>query len=242
MTENIFCQAEEAIKDKEAKILIAISPDGCLWSEGLIGLAAGKLSEKYYRPVIVIANVGGNNYKASGRSIAEFNMIEAINSAAGFLTKYGGHPMACGFSLQGRDNLSGFCDLISKIAEDTLAGHDLLPTLAIDAEIELADINLDLMRLITQFSPFGQDNPQPVFSSRGLEIKEIMFMGSEGKHIKWRVNQAGGKPFSILMFSAPDNMRGFSIGDIIDVAYILDINQFNGRQEIQLKAIDIKKI
>ncbi|MFA4834069.1 MAG: single-stranded-DNA-specific exonuclease RecJ [Patescibacteria group bacterium] len=239
ITEEIMAEIEKKIATGEMdKIIIGVCPlreeeEREVWNEGVIGLVAGKLSDKYYRPVLVITK-GHEGYKGSGRSIPEFNIITALEESKEFLERYGGHPAACGFSLK-EGNLKKFTSKMKEIADIKLAGTDLRPKLEIEAELGLEEIDEDLVKDIEKFSPFGQDNPKPKFISRGAQIKDIVNMGIDGQHVKFRFNGLWA-----LAFGRSEEWKNFKIGDMVDLVYYIERNNFNGRSEVQLKLVDVK--
>jgi single-stranded-DNA-specific exonuclease len=220
------------------KIIIAVTPDEEVWNEGVIGLAAGKISERYYLPALVITK-NEEGYKGSGRSIEEFNIVEALEECSELLDKYGGHPAACGFSLK-EENLEKFKEKIAKIAERKLKGVNLTPKIKIEAEIGLDEISEELIAEVEKFAPFGQNNERPKFLSRGVKIVDIITMGIDGKHIKLRVKSEESRIISAIGFSQAEQWRDLRIGDKIDIVYYIEMNEFNGRSEAQLKIVDIK--
>ncbi len=239
ITEEIMAEVEAQI-NPEDKILIGVCPEDYeteAWKEGVIGLVAGKISDKYYRPALVITR-SENGMKGSGRSIEEFNLIRAIDEASEFLTRYGGHPAACGFSLL-PENLDGFVKKIKEIANMKLKGVELKPKIIIETEIGLEEINEELFGEIEKFGPFGNDNNRPVFVSKGTIVDKI-FMGAEGQHVKFKLKNEKSGLLSAIGFGQSENFKDFQIGDTIDIVYYLDLNEFNGRREIQLKILDSK--
>ncbi len=226
------------IKDK---IIIAVTPDEKIWNEGIVGLAAGRISSKYYLPVLVITK-NDEGYKGSGRSIGEFNIMEALEECSDLLDKYGGHPMACGFSLR-EENLEKFKKKIIKIAGRKLKGINLAPKINIEAEIGLNEVNEEFITAVERFAPFGQDNNQPKFMSRGVSIVDITTMGIDGKHIKLRITNDELRMTNIINavgFGQAEQWKDLRIGDIIDIVYYVEMNEFNGRSEAQIKIVDIK--
>jgi single-stranded-DNA-specific exonuclease len=178
-------------------------------------------------------------YKGSGRSIEEFNIVEALEECSELLDKYGGHPAACGFSLK-EENLEKFKEKIAKIAERKLKGVNLTPKIKIEAEIGLDEISEELIAEVEKFAPFGQNNERPKFLSRGVKIVDIITMGIDGKHIKLRVKSEESRIISAIGFSQAEQWRDLRIGDKIDIVYYIEMNEFNGRSEAQLKIVDIK--
>jgi single-stranded-DNA-specific exonuclease len=241
IVEQISSDFEQSAMDD--KIIIAVSPRDNIWNEGVIGLAAGKLSERYYRPALVITR-GEEGLKGSGRSIDEFNIMEAIEECAEFLEKYGGHPAACGFSLK-EENLEKFSDKIKKIAMAKLAEIDLKPKIIIEAELKLNSVDEELINSINQFAPFGEDNERPKFASFGAKIVDIFNMGADEQHIKIRIKDSetdSVKIISAIGFGQSEQWKELKISDIIDIVYYIEMNEFNGKRDAQLKIIDIKTI
>ncbi|PIR13396.1 single-stranded-DNA-specific exonuclease RecJ [Candidatus Falkowbacteria bacterium CG11_big_fil_rev_8_21_14_0_20_39_10] len=237
ITEEIVEEIENQIKqtqqDKE-KIIIAVSPEGKKWNEGVIGLVAGKICEKYYKPTLIITRAG-DVYKSSARSIDEFDIIEAIEECQEFLTKFGGHPRAAGLTVK-KENLEKFIDKFRRVANKKLKSVKFQPTLKIECEIDLKQADEDLIKELEKLEPFGQDNFRPNFVSKNVLIKDIMTMGTESQHVKFKINGMWA-----LAFGRAKEWQNFKIGDMIDVVYYLEMNEFNGRREAQLKVIDIKK-
>ncbi len=238
VTEEIMQEVEEQLKDqKEEKILIGISKKEQAWNEGVIGLVAGRITEKYYKPTLIIS-CAKDGWRGSGRSIEEFNLIKAIEKCKDVLSKYGGHRLACGFGVSDK-NLKLFVDKIRKIANKELKGVDLRPKLKIEAELNLEDITEDLVKEIENFAPFGQDNPRPMFLSRGVSIVDIMTMGLDNEHIKLKLRGRESRLIDALGFYQSERWKDLKIGDIIDIVYYLEMNNFNGYSTPQLKIIDI---
>lgn len=247
---------EEAVGEARAQIdqqfaagqkyfLAAISNQEKIWSEGIIGLVAGKICERYYRPTIVVTSTE-DGFKGSGRSIEEFNLIEAIEEVAqnvdGLVGKYGGHPMACGFSVDSREKLDRFVVELEKIASRKLSNLNLVPKIKIEQEIPFSSVKEDLLAEISLFSPFGQHNPQPKFVSRGLKILEVFYMGVDSQHVKFRLADDSGFNLWAISFGGSSDYKQCEVGDFVDLAYFAEWNEFNGRREIQLKIIDLQKI
>lgn len=260
ITEDIMTRVEAEINaDKLPLMIIAWPPEGEAWNEGVIGLVAGRIAEKYYRPTLIITRLAEQNdagdpgFKGSGRSIEDFNLIAAVEKCGSYLHKYGGHPMACGFSLWGEKNLEAFKGELLVEAASSLQADRLFPKLKVEAELSLADINLELAEQLESLAPFGQNNPQPRLASYDLRLDDIVLMGFNGQHIKFRLSAVNdrvisdGKNFSnstravwALAFGAAEEYKKYCVGDRVDLVYSLNINEFNGRREVQLKIIDIR--
>jgi len=237
-TEEIAAQVEEQVKEED-KIIIGVCPKEInAWQEGVIGLVAGRLAEKYYKPCLIITKTE-DGYKGSGRSIPEFNLIAAIEAASEHLEKYGGHPSACGFSLK-EETLDGFRQAMAEAAVSLLAGVDLRPKLAIEAIVGLKDMSEELAETIERFAPFGQNNDKPKLLCRGAAVLDKIFMGADGQHLKLKLKSADSPVISAIGFGQSERWQELEPGCLVDLVAYLEINEFNGKREAQLKIIDIK--
>lgn len=254
ISEEVLAAAESQIDpDNLSQLIVVTDFSNQSWNEGVIGLVAGKISEKYYRPVLVIVKTEEtamaedgktyNLYKGSGRSIEEFNMVEALEESKDFLYKYGGHPMAGGFSALGEEQTEKFIKKIKEIANNKLAKLELFPKLKIDLELSFSDIDDEFLERINKLAPFGQNNPSPKFVTYNVKIIDIVRMGFDNQHIKIKFlnhNDKDLKSFWGISFGGGEKLAHLNISDNVDVVYSLEFNEFNGRRDIQLKIIDIK--
>ncbi len=244
MTEELTAHAlalTDGNKKDTDRIIIAEHES---YHQGVIGLIAGKLVEKYYLPAIVISK-GETVSKASARSIVGFNIIEAIRSCDSLLINAGGHPMAAGFSLESA-KISAFRKKITAFTKKSLAGKIPEKTLRVDSELDLTDIDLDFYKNISRLSPFGIGNPEPVFSSRA-EIVSLRRVGNSGKHLKLTVlpenrdEKTFTLPLDAIAFNLGDLGTKLQTGDIISLAYSVTLDTFNGNHKVQLKVKDIHR-
>lgn len=249
LTEEAVSEVEKQIQEQFAAgkkyFVSAVSSKEKIWSEGIVGLVAGKICERYYLPTLIIT-LTEDGYKGSGRSIEEFNLIgaieEAAQSAEGMVDKYGGHPMACGFSLIGEDNLQKFLSKMNEIAERELVGKPLEPKLKIETELTFADLNERFLNELNLLAPFGQNNPQPKLLTSNLRIAEVSCLGVDKQHIKFRLEDEDENSFWAISFGGAESYKDFMVDDFVDVVYFAEWNEWNGRKEIQLKIIDLKNI
>ena len=209
------------------------------YQEGIVGLVAGRLSEEFYRPAVVFSQ-GEEFSKGSARSIKEFNIIEALRSCAEILVAYGGHPRAAGLTVE-TTKISVLKEKLGEIAGKKLKDKDLSPSLKIDLELNLEEINFELYQQIMKLEPFGQDNLQPIFMSRQVSVVDARTVGNGQKHLKLRLST----PLSRLAFEAIGFGLGkffsqLSPGKTVDIAYNLNLNDWNGNRKLQLKIKDIK--
>ncbi|MFA5047728.1 MAG: single-stranded-DNA-specific exonuclease RecJ [Patescibacteria group bacterium] len=243
-TEKILSQALEQVTeltDKE-KIIIVVGEG---WSAGVVGLVAGKLCDRYGRPALVFGRtVEGENvkYVASGRSIEEFDITEALKECHEYILRFGGHPRACGLTIIGEDNFNKFKDKISGLANKKIVGIELLSKLDVDAEINLVEINWELLDELEKFEPYGEGNPQPLFVAYDLVVEQIQTVGNDGKHLKVLVSQGEDKNrlHKLIGFSFGEWCARLKSGDKIDIVFELGINEWNGNRELQLKIVDLK--
>jgi single-stranded-DNA-specific exonuclease len=223
-------------EDPEAMLFFAADP---AFSEGVVGLAASRLVESYYRPSIV-GHIGEETTVASCRSIPEFHITRALDDCADLLVRHGGHAAAAGFTVLNK-NRAALVARLREIAQEQLGGLELLPVLEIDREIKLDKLNgkhiSGILNDIHQLEPTGRGNPEPVFASYGLEVRYARAVGREATHLKLRV-RAGKNDFDAIAFR-----QGAWLADMperIDLAYRFEINEFNGRSTLQLNVKDIK--
>ncbi len=244
ITETMFTQGMEQIASMEPQKMIhcVIGDD---WSQGVVGLVAGKLAQEFYRPTIVATRISGK-ITGSGRSIRELDLIATLRELDPLLfLKLGGHPMACGFTLADGVSFNTFRDALTQRVEEKLNGIKLVPSLDIDTKIRLSDINWPLYDQLEQMQPFGMNNPQPVFLISECDIVEIMPIGREGKHLRLKVRQKDESDMwhekNCIGFSLGGRATEIASGDIINLVATIDVNEWNGNRELQLKVIDFQK-
>ncbi|MBI4153482.1 single-stranded-DNA-specific exonuclease RecJ [Candidatus Woesebacteria bacterium] len=207
------------------------------YHEGVIGLAAAKLVEEFYRPAIVISKKG-SVAKASARSISGFNIIEAIRKLEDDLLEGGGHPMAAGFSIE-TGKIDGFSKRINEVSASLLTEEVLTKKLKIDMEIGFAQLGEELLALVKSFEPTGLANPAPIFATRGVAIVEARVVGKEGTHLKL-VLKKSGSTLEAIAFGLGGIYKSISPETKIDIAYILEENTWKERKSLQLKVKDLK--
>ena len=232
LTEKIVREAKAQKINEDDSLLTFYNPE---WSSGLTGLVAGRLSREYSRPAFVMTKVE-DNIVGSGRSVPEFNIIEALQDNEELLIKYGGHPQACGFSMDPAKQ-EEFIKKMKERAADKLKDAQFKSSLEIELGIDFEEISWDLVDLLEKFRPYGQKNPEPLFMSTGLSVTSLRQVGNDGKHLKLEVSK-GNKKKGAIAFGL--GKMPLELGDKIDIVYNLSINQWNGNREIQLIIKDIK--
>lgn len=222
---------------------------------GIVGLVAGRLTEEFYRPAVVLhahAEPGedpasadpddplSGESRASCRSIPEFDITHALDQCADLLVRHGGHAQAAGFTIRNR-NLPIFKDRLLAIAHGTLAGQELIPTLWIDAELSPREITLPLADALAALEPTGHQHGQPVFATHGLRVLEARPVGREGQHLKLKLNRPDGPPLDAIGFHMYTN-GGAALrpGDFVDIAYTLEADTWNDVRSAKLKLEDVR--
>jgi single-stranded-DNA-specific exonuclease len=221
--------------EKEPFLLIAVDKE---FNAGVVGLAASRLTEKYYRPAIVAAQ-NESETRGSCRSIPEFHITDALDLCADLLVRHGGHAAAAGFTVK-NENLPALIERMKSIAEDQLCNKDLRPNLAADQEIHLSELNFDLLKNLAYFEPTGYGNPEAVFVSRDVKVKASRAVGMDGKHLKVTFEDERGMTVDGI---------GFRLGDMqatlparVDVLYTFEPNEYNGRTTLQLNLKDVRPV
>jgi len=229
--QEIYNQAIEMIQhEKEqgkGRKFYVLCSDG--WHQGVIGVVASRIAERYGVPCVLFS-FDGDIGKGSGRSVKGFSLMDALSSCEDVLLEFGGHELAAGLSIT-RDNVEAFTERINQYASEHPADDAGNNTLAIDCEAAFDEINIDTISEIQLLEPFGLQNPLPVFVMRGLYISEVASL-SAGKHTKLRLRQSGvfdkQNDITAIYFGMPTDDFHFYKGDICDVAFSLDINEYMG--------------
>lgn len=230
---------EEAVQQIEKNHLDAnnsIVLVGKGWHHGVIGIVSSKVTDKYYKPSILLS-FEDNIAKGSGRSVPGFDLYEGLAKCEDLLEKYGGHSMAVGLTLK-KENLENFKERFEQIAKEKNI-KELVPIIYIDDELKLKDINMDLVKSISILEPFGEANKVPLFLIRNLKIDSIRAL-SEGRHLKLTLRDENFV-INAIGFELGYLAEEYRIGDRIDVVGTLEINSFNGFSSIQINMKDIRK-
>lgn len=237
MTEKETAKAVELVEAKEMlkdKVLVVYLPD-C--HESIAGIIAGRIKERYYRPTFVITN-SEDGAKGSGRSIDGYNMAEEINKCKNVLTKYGGHPMAAGLSLE-KDNI----DIFRRMLNDntTLTDNDLIPKTWIDVPMPLSYISMGLVKQLKLLEPFGKGNEKPVFADKGLYVKTARVVGQNKNVLRMLLEADDGCLMNAVQFGVSGADAIPEQGSRILVVYYPDINVYRGEPSLQIVIKEWKK-
>ncbi len=230
------------IQEDAEKAALARTPDPLLlfassaaYNSGVVGLAASRLTEKYYRPAIV-ATQGEEFTRASCRSIPEFHITQALDQCAKLLEHHGGHAAAAGFTVR-NGLVPELIARLDQIAADQLADMELQPTLKADLEWPLSELKPDILKHLKWLQPTGIGNPQAHFVSRNLLVKNSRQIGRESNHLKLTVTD-GAITFDAIAFR--QGQWHDNLPKRIDLLYVFEANEFNGRTTLQLNVLDIK--
>lgn len=234
ITLDFITLAEGLVTDPTASILIVAHEE---FHEGVIGLVAGRLSEKYHRPSIVIAR-GLETSKASARSVSGINIIELIRTQESLLINAGGHPGAAGFSLESA-KVELFMDAMSTHAQTVIKPEQLEKSLTIDCQITLSDVDWPLYEALEPLKPFGMQNHEPVFSVSNVKVVSARIVGREYTHLSLKLQGHTGKYYSAIGFGLARLVEDPSKLDRCDLAFVLSKNDFNGKSSLQLRVKDI---
>ncbi len=217
----------------EIKFSKVIVVDGENWHQGVIGIVASRLCEKYGKPCIVISKAG-ELAKGSGRSVDGFSLYDALVFCKDILVQYGGHKLAAGMTVE-TDKIDEFRKKINEYAETQ---EDVLPVLKLDCKLNPASISLDMLSAINILEPFGAENPQPLFGLFNMKITGIQPVGSN-KHIRLTVNK-NGISLPVMMFSVAPEDFPFAVSDTVDLAVRLTQNEYMGEVKVSIQVKDIK--
>ena len=206
------------------------------WHHGVIGIVSSKITELYFKPSILLCeedNIG----KGSGRSIPGFDLYEALTQCKNAIEKFGGHSMAVGISVK-KENLEMFKKELEQISKERNI-EEIVPILKIDAQIDLEEINKEMVESLKELEPFGEENKTPLFMIRNLKIDSIRAL-SEGKHLKLTLKD-NKNIVNAIGFNLGELSNDYKIGDKIDVVGNLEINSFNGVDNIQINIKDLMR-
>lgn len=234
---------KEGLLDKH-KVLI-VYEEGL--NESILGIVAGKIKEKYYRPSVVLSD-SKDLIKGSGRSIEEYNMFQEFSKSKEYLRSFGGHKMACGLALP-LENLEDFIRDVDQ--KESLTKDDLIRKVYIDGNLKLKYISMKLVQDIEALAPFGNGNSAPKFGAKNLQIKSLNILGKNKNFLKMTLSQENINYTGILFedsnvflnklasFYGREEVMGLLNGRpsniFIDIVFNLDLNKFNGNVTIQLK-------
>jgi single-stranded-DNA-specific exonuclease len=234
ITRAIQSHAEEMILAEKPDSLLLFAADDT-YNPGVIGLAAARLMEKYYRPTIV-AFKGEELTRGSCRSIPEFHITHALDQCADLLERHGGHAAAAGFTVR-NSYLDELITRLKQITKDELQNLDLRPSVTIDSEVSLSELSPDLLQELAFIEPTGNKNPPAIFASRGVRVLRSRQVGKDGSHLKLAVTD-GRITYDAIAFRLGELNSDLPL--LVDIVFSFELNRFNGNEILQLNVKDIQ--
>ena len=229
--ESIIQIEEKDLADRNTIVVM-----GKGWHHGVIGIVSSRITELYFKPSILLCEEEDYG-KGSGRSIPGFDLYEALTQCKDTIDKFGGHSMAVGINVK-KEKFEEFKEKLEKIAKEKHT-EEIVPILKIDALINLDEINKEMVESLKELEPFGEANKMPLFAFKNLKIDSIRAL-SEGKHLKLTLKD-DSNIVNAIGFNLGELSTEYKIGDKIDVVGNLEINSFNGVDNIQINMKDVMK-
>ncbi len=234
--ESINTQRQKKVQSAVANAMKLVNPEDKVivlssveWEEGIIGLIAGKVTQTFYRPTIVMARSEGFA-KASVRSVDGVHITDFLSDLKEYLVDMGGHAAAGGFTIA-NDRIDAFTQAVADKAELDITPDMLIPIETIDIAMPLSNTSLRLARALAELGPFGMNFQSPVFMSDG-EVEDVRALGKTGSHIKL-ILRHNATTCEMISFNSPPEIQNLSHGDAVSVQYTLDVNVWNGRESLQ---------
>ncbi len=235
LTASVISEAKEQVVKIQDRKILALVGDG--WPKGVVGLVAGRLAEEYYKPVIVLESAEGL-CTGSARTAGDFDILAAIKHASAHTLKFGGHKQAAGLTIKAEE-FENFYGKLLEYANINMAEESPQKVLELEAELFGPDLTPDTYNLIASLEPFGVGNPKPKFLLSGLVIESSRQVGAEGKHTQYQL-KVGSTLFPAIAFNSAILEKTFKVGNTIDVACELILDEWNGRSQLKLRVIDMK--
>ena len=233
---NIYAEVISKIEKDNLSEKNTIVVMGKNWHHGVIGIVSSKITEMYFKPSILLCEEDDCG-KGSGRSIPGFDLYEALTECKEFIDRFGGHSMAIGINIK-KENFENFKNKLEEIATQKHI-EDIVPILKIDAQVSLDEIIKDMVDSLKELEPFGEENKTPLFVFKNLKIDSIRAL-SEGKHLKLTLKDSKNI-VNAIGFNLGELTNEYKIDDRVDVVGNLEINSFNGMENIQINIKDIMK-
>jgi len=236
--DQTFEEAVEMVEqtvDLDQDSAIVLASEG--WHPGVIGIVASRVVEKFYLPTVMIS-LDGNAGRGSARSIAGFDLYGALCKCEDALIAFGGHKYAAGLTIE-RGKVEHFAEILKRVADEEIPKENRVPCLKVDGEIDFSDIDYRLVRLLGCLAPFGPQNMRPVLVSKGLEVVGTPSIVGNN-HLKFKARKSG-KTLDCIGFNMGELLyRAVPSEPNLDLAYVLEENDWGGRTRIQLRLKDLR--
>ena len=233
--QEIYKEATAMLRGKAAQ-QSAIVLAGEQWHQGVVGIVASRLSEEYGKPAFLICMTGDNG-KASSRSYGGFNLFAALNEMSDLLVGYGGHELAAGFTIR-REHIDEFRSRICSRVSQFCAAGESSDALSVDCEPRGKDLTLENVEALEQLEPCGTGCPKPLFCLSEVTILQLSTVGG-GKHLRLRLATRDGVQLQAIWFCCGSAAKKLRVGERVDVAFHLQINEFRGLRSVQLSLVDL---
>ena len=235
--QTIYSQAEEMIARLPDRDRSALVLESSRWHQGVVGIVASRLSEKYSRPSFMI-HLNGSTGKGSCRSWGGFNLFAALESCKDLLLGFGGHELAAGFTIE-EENIPAFRQRMNDYARSFRGGEAPVSVLDVDVAIaHPAAVTLEELEALSALEPYGSGNARPVFCLLGATLLRTQNVG-QNRHLKLRLGK-GSAQFDGIFFGTVAEDCGCRVGDRVDAAFYLQINEFRGSRTVQLQMVDLR--
>lgn len=240
--QQVFAAAYEeakAIADEMKDESTVLVVHGETWLPGIVGLIAGRLVGDYGLPAFAFAKVG-EHYVGSGRSLGGLHLVQAMESCGDMFVKRGGHPQACGLTVASLERVQEFRSKVNTFAQKHFGEAGVVDTLNIDVELPFSHVTWDLYNDFQKCAPFGEGNRPPLFAAKEVRVIGADQMGASGSHLRLTVVPPEGGMFKLIGFGFGHLAKKIPIGSAVDVAYEVEINEWNGKKELQFRIVDIQ--
>lgn len=231
---RIYAQAVAMLPQDKAPDAIVLADES--WHQGVVGIVASRIAEEYCCPTFLIC-LDGSHGKASSRSYGGFNLFSSLSALSPLLESYGGHELAAGFTIA-RENIDAFREQVCAIARDFFSDAGPRTVLGVDCVVPPEMLTLSALTSLEALEPCGSGCPKPVLAVTQAKIEKISMVGG-GRHMRLRL-QCGRRSLGAIYFSATPESASIEPGDLVDVAFHPQINEFQGKRSVQLNVLDIR--
>jgi len=231
---EIYQQAVEMLPQGKAPSAVVLANDS--WHQGVVGIVASRIAEEYCCPTFLIC-LDGDHGKASSRSFGGFNLFAALSSMSGLLENYGGHELAAGFTIT-RGNIDAFRERICALAEEYYSEDTPRTVLDADCVIPAELLTLPNVESLSRLEPCGNGCPKPLLVMENLQIERLSQVGN-GRHMRLQL-RSGHHSIQAVYFSATPESAAIALADVVDVAFMPQVNEFRGERSVQMNIVDIR--
>jgi len=233
---DMMSEATAMVKEQELPAALVLASRR--WHVGVVGIAAARLVERFHRPTVIIAIDDKGVGKGSARTVGGFDLYQGLAACRDVVEAFGGHPSAAGVTLK-ESRFDEFRARFTAVVAAWTSGQAGVPTLHVDVELQLTEVTTRLIQEIGALHPFGAGNPEPTFAVKGLDVMEARTVGE--KHLKMTVRQGRSLPFDSIGFGMRSLVeRGIEARVPVDLAFIPELNRWNGYDRIQLRIRDVR--